>query len=222
MSNVPDDWSMYWTTCSNGHRFHRSENYCDRCYQEEEKEEEMNPSIAITFAERQTQDSPYSCFKGTQSQLINLVQENFHLAEQGYKQGVLCVPVPPDSFSSGVALLKEGDRLEGEFKRRRPTEEPRKLYGATSREKIPAQSVEIILYSREVLEEEKGYIAVADYEVISVNASPTLEATPLTPRTLMANHFEISGGTSTGYSPEEFEAACRESFLYWRDKEMCW
>ena len=221
MVNVPDDWGMYWTTCSNGHRFHMSENYCDRC-PEEEEEEEMNASIKITFAERQTQDSPYSHFNGGEEELINLVQQNFHLAKQGYREGVILVPLPPENFSSGVVLLQEGDPLKGEFKRRRPTEEPRKLHGAVSREKIPAQSVEIVLYSREVLEEEQGYVAIADYEVISINASPTKEPTPLTPQTLMANHFLVSGGTSTGYSPEQFEVACKESFLYWKDKEMCW
>lgn len=32
--NVPDDWGMYWYTCKNGHRYHASENYCDRCPEE--------------------------------------------------------------------------------------------------------------------------------------------------------------------------------------------
>ena len=38
--NVPDDWGMYWRTCENGHRYHASENYCDRCPEEEDVEEE--------------------------------------------------------------------------------------------------------------------------------------------------------------------------------------
>lgn len=32
--NVPDDWDRYWTTCSEGHRYHLSEGYCTACERE--------------------------------------------------------------------------------------------------------------------------------------------------------------------------------------------
>lgn len=35
--NVPDDWGLFWRTCSQGHRFHASDGYCDRCVALEEK-----------------------------------------------------------------------------------------------------------------------------------------------------------------------------------------
>jgi hypothetical protein len=38
--------------------------------------------------------------------------------------------------------------------------------------------------------------------------------------TLIANHFELDGGTATGMSPEEFEWALRESVLFWKDKAL--
>ena len=44
----------------------------------------------------------------------------------------------------------------------------------------------------------------ADFELVSVNASPTDEETPMTPGTLMANHFELSGGTATRMTDGEF------------------
>ena len=31
MSNVPDDWGNYYTTCAEGHRFHASEGDCGVC-----------------------------------------------------------------------------------------------------------------------------------------------------------------------------------------------
>lgn len=40
----------------------------------------------------------------------------------------------------------------------------------------------------------------------------------MSPGILMANHFQISGGTATHMTREQFEAALRRSFLYWRDK----
>jgi len=33
MSNVPDDWGNYYTTCDEGHRFHLSEGDCGVCIQ---------------------------------------------------------------------------------------------------------------------------------------------------------------------------------------------
>lgn len=45
MSNVPDDWNSYWTTCANcGNRYHMSEGGCD-CYVEEAEQ-----LVAKTFA----------------------------------------------------------------------------------------------------------------------------------------------------------------------------
>lgn len=178
-------------------------------------------NIKITFAKRQTPGSRFSHFEGTDEQLITLIEEHFDNARQGYREGVLLVPVPAEGFFSGVVKLSEGDSLQGIFDSRRPTEEPRKSVGVLNRNKLAAKKVDIVLYSRETMEEEEGYVAVADWEVISINASPTEEETPMLPETLMANHFEISGGTSTKYSPEEFESALRKSFLYWRDKAMC-
>ena len=40
MYNVPDDWAFYYIKCVKCKNiYHLSENYCDRCCEEEEKEE---------------------------------------------------------------------------------------------------------------------------------------------------------------------------------------
>ena len=180
-----------------------------------------NRDIALTLAIRQTPDSRFSHFEGTEEELIQLIRENLEMANIGYRSGVYCIPVPPERFMSGIVQLKEGEPIYGKFEARREGEDPRKWVVSDSREKLPAKSCEVVLYHRTVLEEEAGYKAVADWEIISINASPTPEATPVPPDTLISNHFELSGGTKTKMTSEEFESALSKSILFWKDKAMC-
>ncbi len=142
------------------------------------------------------------------------------MAKPGYRQGVLCIPVPHGMFRSGIIQLEPGMELTGGFEPRRQGEAPRKFVTAKG-EKMPAKHVEIILYSREVLEEDPDYKAHADWEIISINASPSECPAPIPPDALIANHYGLSGGTDTGMTPEEFESALRQSIDFWRDKAMC-
>jgi hypothetical protein len=59
-----------------------------------------------------------------------------------------------------------------------------------------------------------------DWDIISINGRPFEEEPPIAPMTLIANHFELDGGTATGMSPLEFECALRESVLFWKDKAL--
>jgi len=178
-------------------------------------------TIEVTFANRQTPDSRFSHFEGTEQELLELVFEGFFHGKEGYRSGVWLVTVPPERFKSGIAQLTEGERIWGVFESRKEGEAPRKFVATSGREKLPAKHVEVVLYHRDVLEEEPGYEAIADWEVISINASPTDEAVPIPPNTLIANHFGMSGGTDTKYTALEFEEALRESVMFWHDKAMC-
>ena len=60
----------------------------------------------------------------------------------------------------------------------------------------------------------------AEWEIIAVNAHITNEEVPIQPNTLIANHFQLDGGTATGMSAVEFEEALRKSVLFWKDKAM--
>ena len=178
-------------------------------------------TIEVTLASRHTPESRFSHFNGSEQELLNLVFDNFFTGKQGYREGVWLVTVPPERFMSGVVSLSEGDVLQGVFEARREGEIPRKVVTTIGREKLPARHVEIVLYSRATLEEEPGYEASADWEVISINASPIAGPTPLPPTALIANHFGMSGGSATSYTSEQFEAALRESVMFWHDKAMC-
>jgi len=137
---------------------------------------------------------------------------------------VILVPVDPEGFLSGICQLEDGDKLTGEFKPRREGETPRKSITAVGREKMPAKSVEIVLYASTVLAED-GDNELPDiqgnWEIISINASPEEGEMPIDPYTLMFNHFGCDGGTATNLSDSEFVAMLREGFLWWKDKAKC-
>jgi hypothetical protein len=178
--------------------------------------------IALSaFVSRQTKDSPFSYYAGSGEELLRLI--DITRARPGYRDGVVTVPVPPTGFFSGVVRLAEGDKLVGEFKSRRPGEPPRKQIGTPGREKLPAQSVQIVLYRHDVLAEGNERSSEAEWEVISINASAMEGEEPFHPDTLMANHFggaEV-GGTATRMTDAEFVTALRTGYAYWRDRAMC-
>ncbi len=175
----------------------------------------MNVKLS-NFVRRQTKDSEFSYFDGTDEELLKLI--NIGGWRQGYREGVQLVRVLPDKFYSSVCVLEEGDKLAGEYKARRKGEEPRKSTYKVGGEKMPAKQVDIVLYHKDVLAEDGDRSTDADWEVISINASPVVGDMPMPPATLMANHFHWSGGTVTNMSDEEFVKQLKISAEWWKDK----
>src|SRR5262249_38220272 len=81
--------------------------------------------------------------------------------------------------------------------------------------KSPARHVEIILYSHETLAADGDAPATreADYYIVSVNAYPTPEPSPMSPMTMARNFLGLKGGTrpEVPYTAEEFA----RSIMYW-------
>ena len=59
-----------------------------------------------------------------------------------------------------------------------------------------------------------------NWEIISINASPSEDEVPINPMTLMHNHFGSDGGTDTNLSDKEFVKMLSEGFEFWKDKAM--
>lgn len=179
-----------------------------------------------SFVRRQTAESGYSHWTITDEELLARIQANLPKAKPGYRDGVVLVPVPPQGFYTSTVVLQDGDHFVGEYVARRPGEEPRKsTYVATNKfgeklEKVEAKSVNIVLYSHNVLMLNHENESSADYEIISINAEPTDEEAPIPTGALIANHFELSGGTATNLTDSEFVALLRKSVLYWKDKSL--
>lgn len=175
------------------------------------------------FARRQTPASRFSHYEFSEETLLALVRAALPDARKGYRDGVWEVPVPAYGFYSGVVTLERGQQMVATYQSRTQAEEPRKDIMATGGKKMSAKSVTIIVYSSRLLAEDGDNSLPSEddnLEIISINASPFEGREPINPETLMYNHFHMSGGTATNMSDEQFVAALREAFFYWRDKAL--
>lgn len=203
-------------------------------------------SVAFTsFVRRQTEKSHFSHWTISDDEMLNRIQDAVFRpggVSEGYRDGVVLahIKVEPGEFYTGVVELSPGDKLVGEYKARRPGEEPRKeiyanhvpaslLTGELHTDetsvylpptKTEAVAVDVVLYSHEVLLEGNENETDSDWEIVSVNARPTHGPQPIHPITLMHNHFGSDGGTNTKMSPGEFESSLREGFEYWKNRAM--
>ncbi len=168
------------------------------------------------FVQRQDKDSKFSHFEGEGGfeTVTALADAFFDQAKQGYKDGVLLVPVPAEGFFSGVVEVTSETALKATFEARRPEETPFISVVAVGAQKLPAKFVELVLYRGDVL----GSDATTDceWELISINARPTEEEEPPTPMAMARNFLELPGGTKAEYTAEEFAKA----IAYWSGRVM--
>lgn len=169
-----------------------------------------------SLALRQTQDSKYSHFAGTQEELISLVEGNFEQAKPGYRDGVILIPVPAEGFSSGVVQVTADTQLKAEFSARRRGEDPYVQVVAVGGEKLPAKVVEVVCYRHDVLAADGDNSTNAEWEVISINARSTEGPEPMTPMAMARNFLGMPGGTKAEYTAQQFA----EAIWYYRDKVM--
>lgn len=176
--------------------------------------------IAVSeFVRRQTPNSRFSHFEGTDAELLDRVQQGFSKAVPGYRPDVLVVPIENVAgFYSGICVLQDGDKLTGTFEQRQPGEAPRKTTSVVGGKKAPAKKAEVVLYSRAAVCEDPTHVSLADWEIVSINCSPVAGDIPINPMTLLHNHFGSPGGTSTGMTDSELVAMLQTAFEWWKDK----
>lgn len=185
-------------------------------------------TIALnSFVRRQTPNSRFSHTTLTEAEVVAAIEDNFHMAKPGYRPGVMLVPVQPKGWFSGVVPLVSGMRLTASYEPRRAGEQPRLHVGYVPEggdyegAKAPAVACDIVVYASTVLAEDGSNelpAVVGNWEAVSFNCRLSVEDEPIAPETLMANHFQDSGGTATGMSAEAFVEALRVSRAYWNTK----
>ena len=187
------------------------------------------PTIHVhTFAKRQTAESRFSHTTMTWDELADNARFAFYAGKSSRSQPrALEVQVNPNECFTGIVALNHGDELVASFESRREGEAPRKVLQAankgTGTHKMQAKSAYVVLFPSTLLAEtgdNELEPVEGNWEIISLNASPTKKDTPIDPDTLMHNHFGSDGGTATGLSDAAFVKALRESFQFWRDKAM--
>lgn len=151
--------------------------------------------------------------------ILNDVELNWDKQKKGYRDGVVLVPANPEGFFCPLVRLVDGMFLNGKFSPRIDGEEPRKKISVPNVPKTPAKFVDLVLYRKDVLEETHENTGDFEWEIITV--LPKIdEDQPMPPDTLMYNHFQLSGGTSTKMTDSEFVEELKKSFVYWKDKAM--
>lgn len=173
---------------------------------------------------RQTKDSSYSHWDIPIQEIIKRVYEaGIENQQAGYREGVTVVKLlNAEGFYSPIIELKEGMKIYGEFQRRKENEEPRRETYVIS-EKQKAKTVFAVLYHKDVLAEKNENETSSDWEIVAILASPSEDEkpSPMPVSTLLANHFEFSGGTATKMSDSQFIEALKESATYWKNKVRC-
>jgi hypothetical protein len=163
--------------------------------------------VKVGFARRQIPSSGYSHFDGTEEDLITLIQKQpwENSIGIGELMRIRRLEVPAERFWSSIKKLEPGDDVRAVFEPRAPGEEPVLRFSVKGK-KVPAVYVEVILYHRSVLEADAS--TDAEWEVVSINASPTPEPIPMDPTTMARNYLKKVGGTFQRiYTPDEWAKA---------------
>jgi hypothetical protein len=201
----------------------------------------MTKIVCNTFVKRQTAESPFSFFAdmppcpthpdgrtaawgSLEAHIEECVDEPLKLdavIKDGYKPGVKVVTIPGAAFGShgfysGVVAVTEKTPLMARFAARREGEAPFMEVLAQG-PKLPAEVVDIILYSRELLiaEGEPGD-PTADYEIVSINARSSLAPEPMTPMAMARNFLGLAGGTKAEYTAQQFA----DAIVFWSQHAM--
>ncbi|MEL6761981.1 MAG: hypothetical protein AAFP04_16500, partial [Myxococcota bacterium] len=171
------------------------------------------PSLAVSaFAgARWDPERGNARYRGSQEDLLALVQDHWHDREPGANRSsldaVVVVPVPVENFVCDSVLLSEATPLYATYSRRADGEDG---YARVSAQGEPeaAAFAGVVLYSKSALCENDGKRSSgADWEVVSIVTSPEPrsrpgELPPMNPLTIARNILEKPGGTAMPLSGE--------------------
>jgi hypothetical protein len=179
-----------------------------------------------SFVKRQTPNSRFSHTSLSWEELLELIQQHIALAQPGYREGILEVDLPlvhpinrQPIFFCPVVELEPGQPLIGKYESRIANEEPRQWMGTAIGEKMPAKFCKAILYTSDLLKETEQNDHEDGLELVTLIAS-IVEDEPMTPTTLMENHFGGDGGTATNLSDAMFVKKLCHSWKHWKNKAL--
>lgn len=190
-------------------------------------------SIAVNpFVTRQTTESPFShstlSFEEVALLLHEVESENISEGYRpaSYEQGgrVILARLTDeqvrDRFFSAITLVREGEEVLEGFRSRVEGEDPRPYREVIRDSKPLAKTVDLVFYNSIALAQDGDNVSELspdNWELVSINASEDecMDAPPITPNALYANFHNLSGGTETSMSQEEYEAQMVVSKAYW-------
>jgi hypothetical protein len=161
------------------------------------------PLVGVSeFVKRQTKDSVFTHFANEWQVLIDITvmqmgQGNY---DYGYRDGVIVVHMNKTwaelFYTYDAYPMFEGMKLDAQWAKTPGREhEPAKLQVKILEPKIKCNFVDIILYRKDVLEEDKDNTTGADWDIVSINGRLKKDPPPIDPLTLVRNWLHLKGGT---------------------------
>jgi hypothetical protein len=154
------------------------------------------------FVKRQTVDSQFTHYEGSWMDLANTTEDSFKNGnyEKGYRDGVFVVHIDKKELNLFYTYndfpMFDGMKLEAKWEKTKGREhEPSKLQIKILEPKQKCNYVDIIIYRKEVLLEDKDSISGAYFDIVSINGRLNKEAPPIDPLTLVRNWLHLPGGT---------------------------
>lgn len=177
---------------------------------------------ASEFVKRQLEGSQFTHYKGSWSDLANRTAEQFEIGNHSpsYRDGARLVHMPKHEvglfYTYDAYPMFEGMKLDAQWAKVPGREhEPAKLQVEILEPKIPCRFVDIIIYRKDVLEEDGDDVTGADWDIVSINGRLKKNPPPIDPMTLVRNWLHLKGGTEMkGTTPEEMLGMLCDSILY--------
>jgi len=194
--------------------------------------EEMLPPTVVTskdgsigvseFVKRQGLISTFTNYQDSWQELADITAEEFKKDNftKGYRHGVFLVQMPKDEAKRFLTYdaypMFEGMKLSAEWAKVPGREhEPAKLQVRILEPKIPCRFVDIVIYRKDVLEEDGDNVTGADFDIVSINGRLKKDPPPIDPMTLVRNYLHLKGGTAMpGTTPEQMLTMLCDSILY--------
>ena len=175
------------------------------------------------FVKRQTAESGFSHTEATWEQLEKMVHNCFRkpqLVRPGYRDGVVLVDIEPawlraKKFYTSIIKLDDKVKLNASYAPRRIGEDSFIRIGAKAK-KQEAKYVSVVLYRKDVLEENNERETDAEWEIVCIKARLTEEEEPMDPYTMARNFLHLKGGTKGDFTAQQFA----ESIVYWNQHAM--
>ncbi len=182
-----------------------------------------NTTIGISeFVQRQTEDSVFTYYRCSWSDLANRTVEAFEEGNytKGYRDGVVLVHMPEwevGLFSTFDSYpMFEGMKLDAQWAKIHGREhEPAKLQVKILEPRIKCNYADVVIYRKDVLEEDKDATTGCDWDIVSINGRLKKDPAPIDPMTLVRNWLHLKGGTEMkGTTPEDMLTMLCDSILY--------
>ena len=182
--------------------------------------EKLHTSVGVNeFVLRQVKDSGKTYTDGLSfNQIAQCAQKKLATGnyKAGYRDGVVLVPEDKNLlhyYFCPFVKIDKNTKLRAQVIRRRPDEETYIQIRALNGSPLKTDSVDLILYRRDVLAETNEQSTDADWELISFHAIPEgIENMPMGPVTMMRNQLQLPGGTKAYYESEKWA----KSIEFWQ------